>query len=61
MNNRRTLPAIPDVPDSADPMTAPALRALKEIIEVREGLRGNPQDKAVTLRDLYEMGLIQRK
>ncbi len=56
---KRTLPSIPDIPHNADPLTAPALRALKEIAEIREGLRGSPQDKAITLRDLYALGLVK--
>jgi hypothetical protein len=37
------------------------LNALKEIVEVREGRRGNPLDRAVTMRDLVELGLVEKE
>lgn len=45
------LPPI-NVPSGADPQVRQALEAIKERLEVREGSRGNPYERAVTLRDL---------
>jgi hypothetical protein len=58
---QRTLPGIPDIPTDADPSVAPVLHALKEIIEIREGLRGDASEKSITLRDLYTLGLVPKK
>lgn len=41
---------VPAIPDTSD--VQGALRALKELVEVREGVRGNKLDSAVTWRDL---------
>lgn len=48
------LPAIPDVRTGTLDAT---VQAMKEIIEVRQGVRGNKLDKAVTMRDLLNAGL----
>ena len=45
---------LPAIPHSADP----SVKALKEALEVRLGRRGDPMDKAVTVRDLYDGGVI---
>lgn len=58
MNRATKLPAAPSLPAEADPKTAPVIAALKEIMEVREGRRGDPLDRAVTVRDLVEWGLV---
>lgn len=47
------VPALPD--PNQDPQGF--LRAVKEIIEVREGTRGNAIDREVTFRDLVDAGL----
>ena len=47
------VPALPD--PNQDPQGF--LRAAKEIVEVREGARGNSLDRAVTFRDLVDAGL----
>lgn len=44
-------PALPSPEDSGFPS------ALKELMEVREGKRGNPMDRNVTFRDLVDAGL----
>lgn len=41
-----------NIPSGADPQVRQALEAIKERLEVREGSRGNPYERAVTLRDL---------
>ena len=45
---------LPAIPHSADP----SIKALKEALEVRLGRRGDTLDRAVTVRDLYEGGVI---
>lgn len=47
-------PAIPNI-ETANP--ADVLKAIKEWVEVRQGVRGSGLDKAVTLRDLLNTGL----
>lgn len=61
MSNRPTAtPAIP--PASPEPNSlAGAVRALKEIVDVREGRLGDPLDKAVTFRELEAAGLLNFK
>lgn len=61
MSARPGLPGIPDPGPGPDPQARAALNALKEIVEVREGRRGNPLDRAVTLRDLVQLGLIEEE
>lgn len=52
---RRTLPQVsPKVSAELRPLVA----AVKEIIEVGEGVRGDPLDRKVTLRDLVDGGVI---
>ncbi len=58
MDRSVKVPAIPALPANADQRLAPAVAALKEIVETREGRRGGPMDRAVTVRDLVAWGLI---
>jgi hypothetical protein len=55
-----TQPArLPPIPrHGADAQTDKALDAIREHLEVREGSRGNPWEKAVTERRLAQMGLV---
>ncbi|URI08924.1 hypothetical protein MW290_25485 [Aquincola tertiaricarbonis] len=57
-------PTIPDLPD-VDPKNPDSLRrfmgALKEIVQTREGRRGQKLDKAVTFRDLQDIGIVQQQ
>ncbi|MBQ1763262.1 MAG: hypothetical protein IIZ92_10230, partial [Aquincola sp.] len=57
-------PTIPDLPD-VDPKNPDSLRrfmgALKEIVQTREGRRGQKLDKAVTFRDLQGIGIVQQQ
>lgn len=61
MSARPGLPGIPDPGPGPDPQARAVLNALKEIVEVREGRRGNPLDRAVTMRDLVELGLVEKE
>ena len=45
---------LPAIPNSNDP----SVKALKEALEVRLGRRGDALDRGLTLRDLYENGVI---
>ena len=51
MSRETKLPAIPNSSD-------PSVKALKEATEVRLGRRGDPLDRGLTVRDLYENGVI---
>lgn len=51
------VPAIKNIPAKTDPETKLALESMKEALEVRLGRRGDPKDRAVTLRELIDSGL----
>lgn len=53
-NRRKSLPA---VPPNVDPALRPLLSAVAEIVETGEGVRGNPLDQKLTLRDLLDSGI----
>lgn len=59
MTGRETkLPGIPQVPVSVAPEVRRFLGAMKEALEVRLGVRGDPLDAAPTLRTLADGGVI---
>jgi hypothetical protein len=51
------VPAIKNIPAKLDSETKLALESIKEAVEVRLGRRGDPKDRAVTLRELIDSGL----
>lgn len=53
------VPALPSTAAIQDPAVKSFLDKLKELVEVREGLRGDVLDQAVTFRDVYQQGLLQ--
>lgn len=53
------LPALPAPPTHLDAQTRAYLSKLSENIEIRQGLRGDPRDRAVTLRELINSGLAK--
>lgn len=55
--NVTKLPGIPRPPADASPALRSYLEALSEAIEIRLGRRGDPVDRAVTLRELISSGL----
>lgn len=59
MANRRK--SLPNVPAKTDRETRTLLDAVKEIVETGEGVRGNPLDRKLTLRDMIESGIAQLK
>tara|TARA_R100000353_G_scaffold51645_2_gene40955 strand:+ start:1837 stop:4029 length:2193 start_codon:yes stop_codon:yes gene_type:complete len=53
------LPAIVAVPSNADPQLKKTLDSLIEVVQVLIGRRGDPRDRAVTLRELVKSGLAE--
>ena len=51
------VPAIKNIPAKMDPELRSTLDSIKEAVEVRLGRRGDPRDRAVTLRELIDSGL----
>jgi hypothetical protein len=56
-SQRARLPGLPPIPQTVDAATRSFLESVKERLEVRGGERGNPFERAVTVRDLQEAGL----
>jgi len=59
MNNRRK--TLPPIDPKIDPKLRAVLEALKEIQETGEGVRGDPMDRKLTIRDLVDAGLARLK
>jgi hypothetical protein len=57
MSKPTKVPGIPKPPPSLDPATRQYLEVLAEAVEIRLGRRGDPKDRAVTLRELIDSGL----
>ena len=55
---KATLPALKAVKVD-DQNLSDLLGAIKERLEVREGSRGNPYERSVTLRDMDDLGLVR--
>ena len=53
------VPAVKNVPAKTDPELRSMLDSVKEAVEVRLGRRGDPRDRAVTLRELIDSGLAE--
>ena len=51
------VPGFGKLPASMDPQTRSVLEGLIEAVEIRLGRKGDPQDRAITLRELIESGL----
>lgn len=51
------VPSIPKPPPSTDPQLRAQLESLTEAVEIRLGRRGDPRDRAITLRELISGGL----
>lgn len=56
--NRTRLVQVPSVPGIQDARMRSFLEAVKQAIEVGEGVRGDPLDTKLTRRDLVEAGII---
>ena len=59
MTKATKVPGIPKVPTEASPLTRAFLNSVVEALEIRLGRRGDPKDRAVTLRELIESGLAK--
>jgi len=57
MTNPTQVPGIPRPPSTVDAETRAYLTALAEAVEIRLGRRGDPLDRAITLRELVAGGL----
>lgn len=55
-SNAAKLPALPNV-STGNPALDKWVQAVTERLEVREGMRGNPYERAVTVRDLRDAGV----
>jgi hypothetical protein len=53
------VPAIKNIPTNLDFEVKSTLESMKEALEVRLGRRGDPRDRAITLRELIESGLAK--
>lgn len=51
------VPGIPPVPKDVTPSVRQFLASLAEAVEVRLGRRGDPRDRAITLREMFSSGL----
>ena len=52
------VPAIYRVPANLDPELKRLLESITEAVEVRLGRRGDPRDRAITLRELIDSCLL---
>lgn len=59
MNRRRR--TLPPVPPKAPSELRPLIAAMTEILETGEGVRGDPLDRKITLRDLLDSGIGRLK
>ncbi|MGP9656493.1 phage tail tip fiber protein [Halomonas sp. AOP31-B1-25] len=59
MNRRRR--TLPPVPPKAPSELRPLIAAMTEILETGEGVRGDPLDRKLTLRDILESGIGRLK
>ena len=56
-NTPTQVPSMPKVPADASPEMRRYLEALSQAVTIRLGRRGDPRDRAVTLRELIDSGL----
>ena len=56
INRRR---ALTPIPAKIDPQLRTYLQGLQEMAETGEGVRGNPLDRKLTVRDLIDSGLAR--
>ena len=54
------VPAIKNIPPRTDPELKATLESIKEAQEIRLGRRGDPRDRAITLRELIDSGLAKQ-
>jgi hypothetical protein len=59
MSNQTKVPGIPKPPAEVSPELRSWITSVAEALEIRLGRRGDPRDRAVTLRELIESGLAE--
>ena len=60
MSKPTKVPGFPKVPPNVDPQTRRLIEAVTEAVDIRLGRRGDPVDRAITLRELIDSGLAKR-
>ena len=58
MPNKTKLPGLKNIPPKTERELKLALEDLKQALEIRLGLRGDPLDRAVTLRELKDGNVV---
>ena len=53
------VPSIITIPPNVEPNLKRSLESVKEALEIRLGRRGDPRDRAITLRELIDSGLAK--
>lgn len=58
-NTPTQVPALPAIPATASPEMRKYLETLSQVVSIRLGRRGDPRDRAVTMRELIDSGLAK--
>jgi hypothetical protein len=56
--NARVETVCPSIPTPTPVNTLETMRSIKELLDVREGLTGDPLDQVVTYREMYQLGMF---
>ena len=59
--DKTKLPGLKPIPSTVDKELAGSLKAMHEILGVHTGQRGHPLDRAVTVRELIDSGVVKEK
>lgn len=59
--DKTKLPGLKPIPGTVDKELAGSLKAMHEILGVHTGQRGHPLDRAVTVRELIDSGVVKEK
>ena len=59
--DKTKLPGLKPIPGTVDKELAGSLQAMQEILGVHTGQRGHPLDRAVTVRELIDSGVVKEK
>ena len=57
--DKTTLPGLKPIPPTTEKELAGSLQAMQEVLAVQAGQRGNPLDRAVTVRELIDSGMAK--
>jgi len=58
-NTPTQVPALPAIPAGASPELRKYLETLAQVVSIRLGRRGDPRDRAITMRELIDSGLAK--